>query len=123
MEYLKSKDADLRRTVAEPRDKPDSSKEKEEESCNKNSESEEETKLTEENELLSSDMRREILRRQWEKEEDALRDKHDIHYQDVLFNGKIYTKKCVFRLGHDFLSLQRHVRMALATTASQRTKK
>lgn len=43
--------------------------------------------LTEDNELLSSDMRREMLRRQWEKEEEELRDKSNIHYQDILFNG------------------------------------
>ncbi|XP_044262244.1 coiled-coil domain-containing protein 174 [Tribolium madens] len=42
--------------------------------------------LTEENELLSPDMRREILRRQWEKEEEEIRNKSDIHYQDLLFN-------------------------------------
>jgi hypothetical protein len=46
-----------------------------------------EPELSEENELLSSDMRREMLRRQWEKEEEELRNKSNIHYQDILFNG------------------------------------
>ncbi|CAG9854937.1 unnamed protein product [Phyllotreta striolata] len=36
-------------------------------------------------ELLSNDMRREMLRQQWEKEEDELLHKSDIHYQDLLF--------------------------------------
>uniref|UniRef100_A0A1Y1MAG5 CCDC174 alpha/beta GRSR domain-containing protein n=1 Tax=Photinus pyralis TaxID=7054 RepID=A0A1Y1MAG5_PHOPY len=45
-----------------------------------------EPKLSNANELLSSDMRRELLRQQWEKEEDQLRKKDDIHYQDILFN-------------------------------------
>lgn len=64
-----------------------SDKEKEEEFCNASVYSEE-TNITEDNELLSADMRREMLRRQWEKEEEALKDKSNIHYQDVLFNGK-----------------------------------
>lgn len=37
-------------------------------------------------ELLSDDMRREMLRKQWEKEEEELMDKDNIHYQDILFN-------------------------------------
>ncbi|KAJ1531823.1 hypothetical protein ONE63_000476 [Megalurothrips usitatus] len=35
--------------------------------------------------LLSDDMRREQQRLKWEEEEEKLRDKSDIHYQDVLF--------------------------------------
>lgn len=38
--------------------------------------------------LLSDDMRREQQRLKWEEEEEKLRDKADIHYQDVLFDGK-----------------------------------
>ena len=38
--------------------------------------------------LLSDDMRREQQRLKWEEEEQSLRDKADIHYQDVLFEGK-----------------------------------
>ncbi|KAF5270394.1 hypothetical protein FQR65_LT05582 [Abscondita terminalis] len=45
-----------------------------------------ENKVTESSELLSSDMRRELLRQQWEKEEEELRQKSDVHYQDILFN-------------------------------------
>jgi hypothetical protein len=39
-------------------------------------------------ELMSGDMRRELLRQKWEQQEEQLRNKTDIHYQDVLFNGK-----------------------------------
>ncbi|KAL3277293.1 hypothetical protein HHI36_012643 [Cryptolaemus montrouzieri] len=46
-----------------------------------------EVKDSDENlELLSDDMRRDLLRQQWEKEENELRDKDNIHYQDVLFS-------------------------------------
>lgn len=51
--------------------------------------------ISEENELLSSDMRRELLRKEWEKEEEALRDKSNIHYQDILFNGNIFCLMCL----------------------------
>lgn len=36
--------------------------------------------------LVSSDMQREELRQKWEKEEEALADKSDVHYQDVDFD-------------------------------------
>lgn len=39
-------------------------------------------------ELMSGDMRRELLRQKWEQQEEQLRNKSDIHYQDVLFDGK-----------------------------------
>jgi hypothetical protein len=39
-------------------------------------------------ELMSGDMRRELLRQKWEQQEEQLRKKTDIHYQDVLFDGK-----------------------------------
>jgi hypothetical protein len=39
-------------------------------------------------ELMSSDMKRELLRQKWEQQEEQLRNKTDIHYQDVLFDGK-----------------------------------
>lgn len=38
--------------------------------------------------LLSDDMRREQQRLKWEEEEAKLQRKSDIHYQDVLFDGK-----------------------------------
>lgn len=41
---------------------------------------------TKEAELLSADMRKEFLRQQWEKEEELLKDKDNVHYQDILFN-------------------------------------
>ncbi|KAK3926114.1 Coiled-coil domain-containing protein 174 [Frankliniella fusca] len=40
--------------------------------------------------LLSDDMRREQQRLKWEEEEEKLRSKSDIHYQDVLFDGKSF---------------------------------
>jgi hypothetical protein len=39
-------------------------------------------------ELMSGDMRRELLRQKWEQQEEQLQNKSDIHYQDVLFDGK-----------------------------------
>jgi hypothetical protein len=39
-------------------------------------------------ELMSGDMKRELLRQKWEQQEEQLRNKTDIHYQDVLFDGK-----------------------------------
>ena len=42
-------------------------------------------------ELLSSDMRREQLREKWEAEEEALRQKDNIHYQDILFDGEFQS--------------------------------
>ncbi|GLH05444.1 uncharacterized protein GBIM_11045 [Gryllus bimaculatus] len=36
--------------------------------------------------LMSNDMRREQLRQKWEEQEELLKDKKDIHYQDVLFD-------------------------------------
>nr|CAD7266393.1 unnamed protein product [Timema shepardi] len=38
-------------------------------------------------EMMSSDMKREMMRQKWEEQEVILRDKADIHYQDVLFDG------------------------------------
>ncbi|CAH0552558.1 unnamed protein product [Brassicogethes aeneus] len=40
----------------------------------------------EKKELLSADMRRDFLRKQWEKEEEELNNKTNIHYQDILFS-------------------------------------
>jgi hypothetical protein len=39
-------------------------------------------------ELMSGDMRRELLRQKWEQQEEQLRNKTDVHYQDVLFDGE-----------------------------------
>ncbi|XP_065157400.1 coiled-coil domain-containing protein 174 [Atheta coriaria] len=46
---------------------------------------EENIEYDEKNELLSADMRRNLLRQQWEREEQLLMDKSDLHYQDILF--------------------------------------
>lgn len=40
-------------------------------------------------EILLWDKRKDELRKKWEEEEIRLSKKHNIHYQDVLFNGKI----------------------------------
>lgn len=39
--------------------------------------------------LCSEDMKREILRQKWEEQERKLLDKKNVHYQDVLFDGKL----------------------------------
>ncbi|KAF2885118.1 hypothetical protein ILUMI_21052 [Ignelater luminosus] len=85
LEFLKSKDADLRETLDKTENKDDSP---EKEISVKNTENQEklESEFNEESELLSNDMRRELLRQQWEKEEEELKKKNDIHYQDILFN-------------------------------------
>lgn len=88
LDYMKRKDRDLSESIEgsgrlreEPKKFVKETEKKEEEEV-KNVE------LSEENELLSSDMRREILRIEWEKQEEELLKKKDVHYQDLLFNGK-----------------------------------
>lgn len=39
-------------------------------------------------EMLSADMHRETVRQKWEEQERKLLEKGEIHYQDVLFDGK-----------------------------------
>lgn len=83
MAYLKANDAELKEVVAEKNRKnniepPKSPKPPEPDKIDPN-----------ENELMSSDMRRERLREQWEKEEEELRKKDNIHYQDILFDGNL----------------------------------
>nr|XP_023014486.1 coiled-coil domain-containing protein 174 [Leptinotarsa decemlineata] len=96
LEYLKSNDEELRKVVEEKRKQNQQQSLSEDNDFNKdNSESRDEI-ITEkekevattnpvESELLSSDMRREMLRKQWEAEEEELRNKSNIHYQDILF--------------------------------------
>ncbi|RZC32897.1 coiled-coil domain-containing protein 174 [Asbolus verrucosus] len=86
LNYLKSKDKDLELIVESKRRNREKSRSKTPEPSPEPEPKPPEPELSEENELLSSDMRREILRRQWEKEEEELRNKQDIHYQDILFN-------------------------------------
>lgn len=76
LKYCQSRDKEYKRDES-----PEIQNEKEKD------EVEETNVLTEEQQLLSDDMRREMLREQWEKEEMELKDKDNIHYQDILFNG------------------------------------
>jgi hypothetical protein len=46
--------------------------------------------------LVSGDMQREALRAKWEQEEAELRDKDDLHYQDVLFDGEYLAFGLIF---------------------------
>ncbi|EFA13255.1 coiled-coil domain-containing protein 174 [Tribolium castaneum] len=103
LDYLKSKDKDLKLIVEKRRNRDKSrsrsrsrsrtryrsrsrSRSRPRERSPSPEKGDKSPELTEENELLSSDMRREILRRQWEKEEEEIRNKSDVHYQDLLFN-------------------------------------
>lgn len=52
-------------------------------------------------ELLSSDMKRELLRKQWEEEEQELAGKSDIHYQDILFSEARQHGVGFFRFSSD----------------------
>lgn len=66
LEYMKSKDAQVSENL----------------DLNKKPVSEEQP------EMLSADMQREAMRQKWEEQERKLLDKGEIHYQDVLFDGK-----------------------------------
>ena len=82
---IKEKDSDLKSIVEARRKELGDDKQCDERSIN---EAENRDTETDENsELLSSDMRRELLRQKWEKEEEEIRNKTDVHYQDVLFDG------------------------------------
>lgn len=88
LDFLISKDADLRASVDKDENKQEQLiKPEDQKVVELNPTIEDLEDFDENNELLSSDMRRELLRKQWEKEEEELRDKDDIHYQDILFNG------------------------------------
>jgi hypothetical protein len=41
-----------------------------------------------EQQLVSGDMQRESMREKWEQQESEMRKKEDIHYQDILFDGR-----------------------------------
>ncbi|XP_030754066.1 coiled-coil domain-containing protein 174 [Sitophilus oryzae] len=87
LEYFKSKDAELK-LVADKRHEvesknTESNKEIGEENIETTNKPED---IQTELDLVSADMRKDMLRRQWEKEEEELRDRSDIHYQNVLFN-------------------------------------
>lgn len=95
LEHLKSKDEELRKIVEAKKRNTENHTEKTSTFENKVSDCDDvntyaiETTEEAESELLSSDMRRQLLREQWEKEEERLRDKSDVHYQDVLFGGEL----------------------------------
>lgn len=99
LEYLKSKDKELEKIVetknraVENYSDAGTFSNKVMDSCEESQNVDtDKSNMPSEEELLSSDMRRELLRKQWEKEEEELRNKSDIHYQDVLFGGKyIFT--------------------------------
>ncbi|CAH1104679.1 unnamed protein product [Psylliodes chrysocephalus] len=88
LEFLKSKDKELGGTIEEKEQNPNLEASYKDDDFGLK-EKTEPTKSTaspnEESELLSSDMRRELLRQQWEREEEELCNKTDIHYQDILF--------------------------------------
>ncbi|XP_028136437.1 coiled-coil domain-containing protein 174 [Diabrotica virgifera virgifera] len=88
LEYLKSKDNEMKKVVEvkhQQLDNPASQNlENDDNFVQSSTESLAENEVGQ-SELLSSDMRRELLRQQWEKEEEELRNKSEIHYEDVLF--------------------------------------
>lgn len=94
LEYLKSKDKELEKIVEAKKRATENcveaviSSNREVDSCEEVQNEDNKSTVSSGGELLSSDMRRELLRQQWEKEEEELRKKSNIHYQDVLFGGK-----------------------------------
>lgn len=52
-------------------------------------------------ELMSGDMRRELLRQKWEQQEEQLRNKTDVHYQDVLFDEARAHGVGYYEFSHD----------------------
>ncbi|KAJ8968917.1 hypothetical protein NQ314_002008 [Rhamnusium bicolor] len=91
LDYLMSKDKDLKKTVEarkinelinETNSEKDTNNDIED--MNEKDEDKDNNKTTQESELISSDMRRELLRQQWEKEEAELRNKSDSYICNVL---------------------------------------
>nr|XP_022908615.1 coiled-coil domain-containing protein 174 [Onthophagus taurus] len=84
LEHIKEKDVELKKTIKKKQEKSDDKIdeiEKNEEKIKDN-----DIKFDENSELLSNDMRTELLRQKWEKEEEELTKKSDVHYQDILFD-------------------------------------
>lgn len=71
---MKTKDADLQKSI-QPKPAPKSVSDI----------------VAPQQELFSADMHRAAMRQKWEEQEIKLKDKTDIHYQDILFDGK-----CIF---------------------------
>ncbi|KAF5290891.1 hypothetical protein FQA39_LY14571 [Lamprigera yunnana] len=84
LEFLKSKDAELLAAVDKDENKVEQLSKTG--SCVREINEDKIEPPEPTSELLSSDMRRELLRQQWEKEEEELKKKDDLHYQDILFN-------------------------------------
>ncbi|KAF7266878.1 coiled-coil domain-containing protein 174 [Rhynchophorus ferrugineus] len=86
LNYFKSKDEDLK-SVVEKRQNADSVVETIEDNVEtEKASSEKDIENSNEPELMSADIRRDILRQKWEEEEEELRDRSDVHYQNVLFD-------------------------------------
>ncbi|CAH2019306.1 unnamed protein product [Acanthoscelides obtectus] len=87
LEHIKRNDKKLREVVEKKRMQHG----REEEIAAKSNEVTEKNEHVEEGEalpeMMSDQLRNEILRKQWEKDEERLKDKKDVHYQDVLFGG------------------------------------
>nr|CAI5818239.1 unnamed protein product [Callosobruchus analis] len=85
LEHIKRSDEKLKKVVEKKQmqDKQDQGIKTAIEATEKNEDEVEEEKPLPE--MLSDQMRNEILRRQWEKDEERIRNKADVHYQDVLF--------------------------------------
>nr|CAH7738206.1 unnamed protein product [Callosobruchus chinensis] len=85
LEHIKRNDEKLKKVVEKKnsQDGKDQGIEKVVEVTEKNEDAIEEEKPPPE--MMSDQMRNEILRRQWEKDEERIRNKNDVHYQDVLF--------------------------------------
>ncbi|KAL1506521.1 hypothetical protein ABEB36_005869 [Hypothenemus hampei] len=93
LEYIKARDEELRSLAIERNQagitKPEENLREKKISDDEYEERREtpEEELTERSEeMISADMRRETLRKQWEKEEEELRNKSNVHYQNLLFD-------------------------------------
>ncbi|XP_056642401.1 coiled-coil domain-containing protein 174 [Diorhabda sublineata] len=84
LEFLKSKDKEMKKIIHEKKQLNEEDNRKDEEDCSQNVT--EDTDISKDtDQMISSDMRRELQRRQWEKEEEENRNKTNIHYEDVLY--------------------------------------
>lgn len=84
LSYIKERDSDLKSNMNSDGEVNDK---KVEETPNITNTENSTPHFDENSELLSKDMRTELLRQKWEDEEEELRKKSDLHYQDILFDG------------------------------------
>lgn len=82
LEFLKSKDEEMKKVIEEKNQLNEEEIHKDNDDCSKDVT---EDILEDCDQMMSSDMRRELQRRQWEKEEEENRNKTNIHYEDVLY--------------------------------------